>query len=59
MAKQRNKIDYDFSGYATKYNIKCSDDLTLQNDCFKHDDCKKVPLVYNHNHKHLRCLHEN
>lgn len=40
----------DFSGYATKNNIKCTDGRTIMNGAFKHQDKKKVPLVWRHNH---------
>lgn len=42
--------DYDFSGCATKYNVKCSDGRTIMRDAFKHCDGKVVPLVWNHRH---------
>ena len=43
-------IKYDFGGWATKYNIACSDGRTILNDAFKHcHDCQ-VPLVWNHNY---------
>lgn len=41
---------YDFSGWATRANIKCSDGRTIMKDAFKHNDGKKVPLVWNHQH---------
>lgn len=44
------KIDYDFSGWATRNNIKCSDGRTILKDAFKHNDGSVVPLVWNHNH---------
>ena len=41
---------YDFGGWATKYNIACSDGRTILNNAFKHcHDCQ-VPLVWNHNY---------
>ena len=41
---------YDFGGWATKYNIACSDGRTILSDAFKHcHDCQ-VPLVWNHNY---------
>ncbi len=41
---------YDFGGWATKYNVACSDGRTILNDAFKHcHDCQ-VPLVWNHNY---------
>ena len=48
MGKQ--KKNYDFSGYATKVGIKCSDGRTILQDAFAHCDGKKVPLVYQHLH---------
>jgi HK97 family phage prohead protease len=42
--------DYDFSGWATKNNIKCSDGRTILKDAFKDNDGQKVPLVWNHQH---------
>lgn len=45
-----NKTDYDFSGWATKSNIKCSDGRTIMNNAFKDNDGQKVPLVWNHQH---------
>lgn len=41
---------YDFSGWATRANIKCSDGRTIMKDAFKHNDGKTVPLVWNHQH---------
>lgn len=41
---------YDFSGWATRANIKCSDGRTIMKDAFKHMDGKSVPLVWNHQH---------
>lgn len=45
-----NKTDYDFSGWATKSNIKCSDGRTIMSNAFKNNDGQKVPLVWNHQH---------
>lgn len=42
--------DFDFEGWATKNDIKCSDGRIIRQDAFKHNDGKKVPLVWNHNH---------
>jgi hypothetical protein len=42
--------NYDFSGWATRANIKCSDGRTIMKDAFKHMDGKSVPLVWNHQH---------
>lgn len=41
---------FDFSGWATKANLKCSDGRIIMKDAFKHDDGQKVPLVWNHQH---------
>ena len=41
---------FDFSGWATKANLKCSDGRTILKDAFKHNDGQKVPLVWNHKH---------
>ena len=43
-------MEYDFSGWATKHNIKCSDGRTIMNGAFKDNDGQKVPLVWNHQH---------
>lgn len=41
---------YDFSGWATKNDLLCSDGRTIRRDAFKDNDGKVVPLVWNHNH---------
>ena len=41
---------YDFSGWATKTDILCSDGRTIRKDAFKDNDGKTVPLVWNHSH---------
>lgn len=41
---------YDFSGWATRANLKCSDGRTIMPDAFKHNDGQTVPLVWNHQH---------
>lgn len=40
----------DFSGYATKAGLKCSDGRTIMPDAFKHQDQTRVPLVWQHGH---------
>ena len=40
----------DFSGYATKANLRCSDGRTIMPDAFKHMDGEQVPLVWQHGH---------
>lgn len=44
------KSDYDFCGWATRNNLKCSDGRTIKQDAFKDCDGMKVPLVWNHQH---------
>ena len=41
---------YDFSGWATKADLLCSDGRIIRRDAFKDDDGKIVPLVWNHQH---------
>ena len=48
-----NKQDYDFAGWVTKNNVKCSDGRTIRQNAFAHMDGKTVPLVYNHNHSDI------
>jgi Phage capsid family len=43
-------MEADFSGYATKAGLKCSDGRTITPDAFKHMDGKTVPLVWQHGH---------
>lgn len=44
----------DFSGWATRNDLKCSDGRVIRRDAFKHDDGIKVPLVWNHQHNDPR-----
>lgn len=44
------KNTYDFSGWATKNDLKCSDGRTIRKDAFKDCDGMTVPLVWNHDH---------
>lgn len=41
---------YDFSGWATRANLRCSDGRTILKDAFKHNHGRTVPLVWNHQH---------
>lgn len=41
---------FDFSGWATRNNLKCSDGRTIIKDAFKENDGQTVPLVWNHRH---------
>jgi hypothetical protein len=44
-------MEADFSGWATKASVKCSDGRTIDPKAFKHQDADKVPLVWQHDHK--------
>ena len=44
------KAKYDFSGYATKNNLKCNDGRTIHKDAFKAQDGQTVSLVWQHLH---------
>lgn len=41
----------DFSGWATRVNVRCSDGRTILKDAFKDCDGKTVPLCWGHNHE--------
>lgn len=41
---------YDFCGWATRNNLKCSDGRTILPNAFKDNDGQTVPLVWNHQH---------
>lgn len=43
----------DFSGYATRYNVECSDGRTIRSKAFQHMDKKRVPLMWQHSHDNL------
>ena len=44
------KENYDFSGWATRVNMKCSDGRTIRRGAFSAQDGARVPLVWNHNY---------
>ena len=48
------KKHYDFAGWATKNNIRCSDGRTIMHGAFSADNGKRVPLVWNHQHDNVR-----
>ena len=48
-----DKRKCDFSGYATRYNVPCSDGRTIRNKAFDWQDGEIVPLVWSHDHKTL------
>lgn len=43
-------MHYDFAGWATKNNLRCSDGRVIMRDAFKGNDGETVPLVWNHQH---------
>lgn len=43
-------MKYDFSGWATRNDLMCSDGRIIKKDAFKHNDGETVPLVWNHQH---------
>lgn len=45
-----SRNDYDFSGWATRANMKCSDGRTIMKNAFIDNDGTRVPLVWNHQH---------
>lgn len=46
----------DFTGWATRYNVKCSDGRTIMPEAFKHCDGETVPLIWNHQHNDPSCV---
>lgn len=44
---------YDFAGWATRNDLKCSDGRIIRKDAFKNQDGETVPLVWNHNHTNI------
>ena len=44
------KNKYDFSGWATKNDLRCSDGRVIFKNAFQHNDGMTVPLVWNHQH---------
>ena len=49
----KSKKGYDFAGWVTKNDVRCSDGRTIRQNAFAHMDGKKVPLVYNHDHQDI------
>ena len=41
---------YDFSGWATRNDLRCTDGRVIRRDAFKVNDGQEVPLIYNHQH---------
>lgn len=44
------KSKFDFSGWATRFNVKCADGRTIRSDAFKDCDGEIVPLIWSHDH---------
>ena len=42
--------DYDFCGWATRNDLRCSDGRIIRRNAFQHNDGDKVPLIWNHDH---------
>jgi hypothetical protein len=40
----------DFSGWASKYGLRCSDGRTILEGAFEHQDWQRIPLVWQHGH---------
>jgi HK97 family phage prohead protease len=49
----KKKVNYDFSGYATRYGLKCADGRTIKSGAFKHMDGEKIPMVWQHGHEDI------
>ena len=41
---------YDFSGWATRNDLLCTDGRTIKRDAFKNQNGQTVPLIWGHNH---------
>ena len=44
---------YDFEGWVTRNDLRCTDGVTIRHGAFKDNDGKSVPLVWGHDHKDL------
>ena len=44
-------MTYDFGGWATKFNVRCTDGRVISHTAFEDQDGTQVPLVWNHNHQ--------
>jgi hypothetical protein len=47
-------MEADFSGYATKAGLKCTDGRTITPEAFKHQDGETIPLVWQHGHDDVK-----
>lgn len=49
-----DKVDgYDFAGYVTKNDVRCSDGAIIRHNAFKDQDGERVPLVWMHQHNDI------
>ena len=49
--------DYDFGGWASKYNVPCTDGTTIREGCFDDQNGVQVPLMWMHNHNDIsQCI---
>ena len=49
--------DYDFGGWASKYNVPCTDGTTIREGCFDDQNGVQVPLMWMHNHDDIsQCI---
>ena len=47
---EETNVKYDFGGYATRNDMRCSDGLTIRHGAFNDCDGETVPLVWSHQH---------
>ncbi len=47
---------YDFSGWATRNDLLCTDGRTIKRDAFKSQNGQTVPLIWGHNHSDPNCV---
>lgn len=48
-----SKQSYDFAGWVTKNDLRCTDGVTIRHGAFKDNDGQSVPLVWGHDHRDL------
>lgn len=49
-----DRVDgYDFAGYVTKNDVRCSDGAIIRHNAFKDQDGERVPLVWMHQHNDI------
>ncbi len=50
MTHKNPPVGFDFSGYATRYDVRCRDGRTIKPGAFAHFDGKQVPMLWHHGH---------